>query len=153
MERNPEQFKKLGHETEYEYEYNKELLEAFETEHTRSYLINMDCFEFTSLCPITKQSDFATIKISYIPDKLCVESKSLKLSLFSFRNVGIFHEDLVNVILNDLIELLKPKYIEVLGDFNSRGGISIKPYANYGKENTEFEDYAFERLKFNNFIK
>lgn len=147
MERNRENFKNLGKNSKITYEYNKEILEAFESEYTRSYLINLDCFEFTSLCPVTGQPDFGSIKISYIPDKLCIESKSLKFYLASFRNVGIFHEDLVNTILDDLIELLNPKYIEVFGDFNSRGGIAIHPYANYGIKNTKYEDFAFEKLK------
>lgn len=74
-----------------------------------------NCPEFTSLCPITGQPDFAEIRISYIPDIKMVESKSLKLYLFSFRNHGAFHEDCVNIIMKDLIHLMNPKYIEVTG--------------------------------------
>ena len=92
-----------------------------------------NCPEFTSLCPITGQPDFATIYISYVPDVRMVESKSLKLYLFSFRNHGDFHEDCVNIIMKDLIALMDPKYIEVWGKFTPRGGISIDPYCNYGK--------------------
>ena len=84
--------------------------------------------------------------ISYIPDKLMVESKSLKLYLFSFRNHGDFHEDCVNIIMKDLIRLMQPRYIEVWGKFTPRGGISIDPYCNYGKEGTAFEDMAKQRL-------
>ena len=95
---------------------------------------------------MTGQPDFATIYISYVPDKLMVESKSLKLYLFSFRNHGDFHEDCVNIIMKDLIKLMDPKYIEVWGKFTPRGGISIDPYCNYGKPDTMWEKAAFERL-------
>ena len=105
-----------------------------------------NCPEFTSLCPITGQPDFAEIRISYIPDVKMVESKSLKLYLFSFRNHGAFHEDCVNIIMKDLIRLMNPKYIEVTGLFTPRGGISIYPYANYGRPGTRFEQLALQRL-------
>ena len=90
--------------------------------------------------------DFATIHIDYIPDVKMVESKSLKLYLFSFRNHGAFHEDCVNIIMKDLIKLMDPKYIEVTGIFTPRGGISIYPYCNYGRPNTKFEQLAEKRL-------
>jgi 7-cyano-7-deazaguanine reductase len=83
----------------------------------------------------------------YIPDKRMVESKSLKLYLFSFRNHGDFHEDCVNVIMKDLIKLMDPKYIEVTGFFLPRGGISIFPYANYGRPGTKYEKMALHRLE------
>ena len=102
--------------------------------------------KFTSLCPITGQPDFAAITISYVPDVKMVESKSLKLYLFSFRNHGDFHEDCVNIIMKDLIRLMEPKYIEVWGKFTPRGGISIDPYCNYGKPGTRWEQVAWERL-------
>ena len=92
------------------------------------------------------QPDFAEIRICYIPDIRMVESKSLKLYLFSFRNHGAFHEDCVNLILDDLIKLMDPKYIEVTGLFTPRGGISIYPYANYGRPGTKYERLAEERL-------
>lgn len=95
---------------------------------------------------ITGQPDFATIYISYIPSVKMVESKSLKLYLFSFRNHGDFHEDCMNIIMNDLIELMDPKYIEVWGKFTPRGGISIDPYTNYGKPGTKYEEMANYRL-------
>ena len=95
---------------------------------------------------MTGQPDFATIHIRYIPGKKMVESKSLKLYLFSFRNHGDFHEDCVNIIMKDLIGLMQPKYIEVFGEFTPRGGIAIHPFANYGREGTEFEQLARERL-------
>ena len=94
----------------------------------------------------TGQPDFAEIRISYLPDKRMVESKSLKLYLFSFRNHGSFHEDCVNIIMKDLIRLMEPKYIEVTGIFVPRGGISIYPYANYGRPGTKYEEMAQYRL-------
>jgi len=95
---------------------------------------------------MTGQPDFATIYISYVPDVKMVESKSLKLYLFSFRNHGDFHEDCVNIIMKDLIKLMDPKYIEVWGKFTPRGGISIDPYTNYGKPGTMWEQVATDRL-------
>jgi 7-cyano-7-deazaguanine reductase len=89
----------------------------------RDYWITFETDEFTSLCPITGQPDFARITIEYIPDQLCVESKSLKLFLFSFRNEGSFYEDVTNRIYSDLFGLLKPRHLIVVGDFTARGGI------------------------------
>jgi len=138
----------LGNQkVEYQYSYNPDILEAFENKHPEyDYFVKFNCPEFTSLCPKTGQPDFATIYISYVPDKLLVESKSLKLYLFSFRNHGDFHEDCVNIIMKDLIKLLDPKYIEVWGKFTPRGGISIDPYCNYGKKGTKWEAVAEKRL-------
>lgn len=131
----------------YPQNYDKNILEFFENKHKdNDYFVKLNCPEFTSLCPITGQPDFACIYISYIPDKKLVESKSLKLYLFSFRNHGDFHEDCINIIMKDLINLLEPKYIEVLGKFLPRGGISIDPFANYGKRGTEYEVMAKKRL-------
>lgn len=122
--------KALGRKvTEYPKDYNPSLLETFDNKHPDvDYWVTFNCPEFTSLCPKTGQPDFASITIQYIPDKKLVESKSLKLYLFSFRNHGDFHEDCVNIILKDLWKLMKPKYIEVLGRFLPRGGISIDPF-------------------------
>ena len=101
-------------------------LEAFENRHRdRDYWITFDCPEFTSLCPVTGQPDFGHVAIRYIPDKLCLESKSLKLYLFSFRNHGAFHEEVVNRVLDDIVKTIKPRKIIVKGEFNPRGGISI----------------------------
>lgn len=137
----------LGAKTEYKDDYAPEVLEAFDNKHpNRDYWVTFNCPEFTSLCPITGQPDFATISISYIPDIKMVESKALKLYLFSFRNHGDFHEDCVNIIMNDLIALMGPRYIEVTGIFTPRGGISIYPYTNYGKKGTSYEQMAHERL-------
>ena len=107
-------------------------------------LVTFTCPEFTSLCPKTGQPDFAKILISYIPRERMVESKSLKLYLFSFRNHGDFHEDCVNIIMKDLIALMDPKYIEVTGLFTPRGGIAIYPFANYG--DAEHQDLVKSRL-------
>jgi 7-cyano-7-deazaguanine reductase len=100
-------------------------LETFPNPHPgRDYEIVHTCPEFTALCPKTGQPDFGTIEIRYIPDRKCVELKSLKLYLFAFRDRGIFYEDVTNVILNDLVEATKPREMTVLGSFRVRGGIS-----------------------------
>ena len=133
--------------TKYPATYTPEVLETFLNKHQENdYFVKFNCPEFTSLCPITGQPDFASITISYIPDMKMVESKSLKLYLFSFRNHGDFHEDCVNIIMKDLIRVMDPKYIEVWGKFTPRGGISIDPYANYGKPGTKWEELAWQRL-------
>ena len=146
--REKENLTKLGSQkTEYKTEYDRELLETFGNKHPdNDYFVKFNCPEFTSLCPITGQPDFATIYIDYIPDVKMVESKSLKLYLFSFRNHGAFHEDCVNIIMKDLIRLMNPKYIEVTGIFTPRGGISIYPYCNYGRPGTKYEKLAEQRL-------
>ncbi|MBC2049010.1 preQ(1) synthase [Listeria booriae] len=138
----------LGNQgTEYRMDYAPGVLEAFPNKHPdNDYFVKFNCPEFTSLCPMTGQPDFATIYISYVPGEKMVESKSLKLYLFSFRNHGDFHEDCINIIMKDLIKLMGPKYIEVWGKFTPRGGISIDPYANYGKPGTRFEEVAMHRL-------
>lgn len=146
---NPNQYslKQLGKETIYTFSYDPNVLESVPNPHPqRDYFIKFNCPEFTSLCPITGQPDFATIYISYIADKLIVESKSLKLYLFSFRNHGGFHEDCVNKIADDLIKLLSPRYLEVWGKFTPRGGLSIDPYVNYGKEKSIYAKMANKRL-------
>ncbi|MBP5777102.1 MAG: NADPH-dependent 7-cyano-7-deazaguanine reductase QueF [Prevotella sp.] len=145
--RENDNLKALGKKTEYRMDYAPEVLETFENKHPENdYWVQFNCPEFTSLCPITGQPDFAEIKILYIPDKRMVESKSLKLYLFSFRNHGDFHEDCVNTIMKDLVKLMDPKYIEVVGLFTPRGGISIYPYANYGRSGTKYADFAERRL-------
>ena len=137
----------LGKKTDYPFDYAPEVLETFENRHPdNDYWVRFNCPEFTSLCPITGQPDFAEIRINYLPGKRMVESKSLKLYLFSFRNHGDFHEDCVNTIMKDLIRLMEPKYIEVIGLFTPRGGISIYPYANYGQPGTKYEEMAQFRL-------
>lgn len=125
---------KLGSQgTKYPTDYDPDLLETFINKHPENeYVVNFDCPEFTTLCPMTGQPDFGHLIISYIPNERMVESKSLKLYLFSFRNHGDFHEDCVNIIMKDLWNLMQPRYIEVKGYFMPRGGITINPFANYG---------------------
>ena len=116
--REQEGLQALGKKTEYKSDYAPEVLETFQNKHPENdYWVQFNCPEFTSLCPITGQPDFAEIKILYMPGERMVESKSLKLYLFSFRNHGDFHEDCVNVIMKDLVKLMDPKYIEVIGLF------------------------------------
>ncbi len=147
MEKRTDSLQLLGQKTYYKQDYAPEVLETFENKHPENdYWVQFNCPEFTSLCPITGQPDFAEIRISYIPDIRMVESKSLKIYLFSFRNHGDFHEDCVNIIMKDLIKLMDPKYIEVTGFFTPRGGISIYPYCNYGRKGTIYEEIAQKRL-------
>ena len=147
-ERKDEGLKALGKVTDCKTDFDPSVLETFINKHPENdYWVRFNCPEFTSLCPITGQPDFAEIRIEYIPDIKMVESKSLKLYLFSFRNHGDFHEDCVNKIMKDLIHLMNPKYIEVSGFFTPRGGISIYPYANYGRPGTKYEELAEYRMK------
>ncbi len=142
-----EELNSLGKATAYDFNYHPEVLETFDNKHPgNDYRVKFNCPEFTTLCPITGQPDFATLYISYIPNLKMVESKSLKLYLLSFRNHGDFHEDCVNIIMKDLIKLMDPRYIEVWGKFTPRGGISIDPYCNYGKPDTKFVAMAEYRL-------
>jgi len=129
----------LGNQgVQYSDQYNPGVLETFVNKHPENeYLVTFNCPEFTTLCPKTGQPDFGHIYISYIPREKMVESKSLKLYLFSFRNHGDFHEDCVNIIMKDLVALMDPKYLEVTGWFMPRGGISIYPFANYADKEHE----------------
>lgn len=146
-DRKEEGLKALGGKSVYKEDYSPEVLESFENQHQdNDYWVRFNCPEFTTLCPVTGQPDFAEIRITYIPDVKMVESKSLKLYLTSFRNHGGFHEDTVNTIMKDLIALMDPKYIEVTGIFTPRGGISIYPYANYGRPGTKYEALAEQRF-------
>ena len=130
--------KSLGNQkTEYRYEgADENLLEAFDNPMTGPGIgsVRIDAPEFTSLCPKTGQPDFATIVVEYIPDKACVESKSFKLYLGSFRNHKAFHEQCVQKIASDLIYLLDPKVLMVRGEFTPRGGIPFWPTIRYEKE-------------------
>ena len=147
MNRAGDNLKALGSKTKYSMDYAPEVLETFENKHKENdYWVRFNCPEFTSLCLITGQPDFAEIRIEYIPDVKMAEGKSLNLYLFSFRNHGDFHEDCVNIIMKDLIRLMNPKYIEVEGLFTPRGGISIYPYANYGRPGTKYEALAEHRM-------
>lgn len=110
-------------------------LETFENAFPgRDYIITFDCPEFTSLCPVTNQPDFGHVTIKYIADKNCIESKSLKLFLFSFRNHNTFHEEAVNTILSALVEACSPRWMEVTGVFRPRGGIALTIVAEEGKK-------------------
>jgi 7-cyano-7-deazaguanine reductase len=107
-------------------------LETFPNHHAdREYVVTLRTEEFTCVCPATGQPDFARLTIQYIPDRLILESKSLKLYLWSFRNEGVFHEHVTNVILDNLAETLAPRWCKVTADFSVRGGISITVEAEY----------------------
>ena len=109
-------------------------LETFQNSHPdRDYLIKFDCPEFTSICPITGQPDFGQIIIEYIAGQRCVESKSLKIYLFSYRNHGAFHEQVTNMILDDLVAACEPRWAKVSGIFRPRGGIAIEVFAEHGE--------------------
>ena len=137
----------LGAKAEIPQDYDPGVLETFDNAHPdRDYFVTLRCPEFTTLCPITGQPDFGTLIINYIPNKRMVESKSLKLYLFSFRNHGDFHEDVTNIILNDLVKLMEPKYIEVKGLFVPRGGISIHPFANWANPEFGYQEKAEARI-------
>ena len=138
---------KLGNQhTVYSDDYNPGVLETFINKHPdNDYVVSFDAYEFTSKCPKTGQPDFAKVVISYIPNERMVESKSLKLYLFSFRNHGDFHEDCMNIVMKDLIKLMDPKYIEVRGIFSPRGGISIFPFANWANPKFNFNELANQR--------
>mgnify|MGYP001335721365 FL=1 len=115
---------------------HKDILETFDNpSKNNDYLITMDVPEFTCLCPLTGQPDFAEFEINYIPDKKCVELKSLKLYMASYRDVGAFHEDNTNQILSDLVELTKPRYMSVVGYWKVRGGIITTVTTKYIKKN------------------
>lgn len=146
--RNRGKLTQLGNaKTAYPSDYDPSVLETFENRHQdRDYMVTFRCPEFTTLCPITRQPDFATLYVNYIPDVKMVESKSLKLYLFSFRGHGDFHEDVCNVILNDLRDLMEPKYIEVRGLFYPRGGISIYPFANWANPKFGYAEIARRRM-------
>jgi len=138
MEKKQEKYSELTilkeSETSYPESPDEARLEIFENRFsTRDYWITFDCPEFTSRCPITNQPDFGNITIRYVPDKGCIESKSLKLYLFSFRNHATFHEEVVNRILDDIVAACKPRKAIVFGDFNPRGGIRIKVEAEYSR--------------------
>ena len=123
----------LGRKTPVPSHPSKARLETFPNPKAgRSYEITFSTTEFTSLCPVTGQPDFATITIRYIPNRRCVESKSLKLYLHSFRNVGSFAEAVTNRILDDLVRAIAPRHAVVTGEFAARGGIALKVSASFG---------------------
>jgi 7-cyano-7-deazaguanine reductase len=123
----------------------KAVLETFPNKYAaRDCVVEFQCPEFTSICPITGQPDFARITITYVPDQKCLESKSLKLYLFSFRNTGMFHEEITNRVLDDLVKACEPKWARVLGRMNPRGGISIDVIAEHTRPG--YEPPAHARL-------
>lgn len=137
--------KALGEsKTTYPMTYDPTSLESFPNPQTDvEYVIEIEAPEFTCLCPKTGQPDFGEILISYAPDLLCLESKSLKLYLFSFRQTGAFHEDVTNRIARDLYNLLNPNWVQVTGKFKARGGITFHPTVRLEKDfNMEGEDSA-----------
>lgn len=138
----------LGNQnTPYTYDYNPGLLEKFPNSHSKSdSWTSFVCTEFTSLCPKTAQPDFAKVFINYIGAKEMVESKSLKLYLFSFRNHGGFHEDCIETICSDLYKLIKPKFIEVIGEFTPRGGITIYPYVSKSNSVLKYKKLKEHRM-------
>lgn len=136
-QKNPDRLKGLtllsANERRYPQSPEDAKLETFENMYPENdYVITFDCPEYTSLCPVTGQPDFGHIIIRYIADKRCVESKSLKLYLFSFRNTNTFHEESVNRILKDFVEACHPRKAEVVGLFRPRGGIAINVKATFG---------------------
>jgi len=134
-------------ETHYPSTYSPDILESFPNKNPKSDAwTTFVCTEFTSLCPKTAQPDFAKVYINYIADKTMVESKAMKLYLFSFRNHGDFHEDCIQKICDDLVKLMKPKYIEVIGEFTPRGGICIYPYASASNTATKYKKIKEHRF-------
>jgi 7-cyano-7-deazaguanine reductase len=124
-------FAALGRPSQYRYDRpDPDVLEAFENpEPGAEWVVSLLCSEFTSLCPVTGQPDYGRMRIDYVPARLCVESKSLKIYLMGYRNHGTFHEACVNRVADDLWVKLSPRYLRVFGDFNPRGGIAIRPLA------------------------
>ena len=134
-------------QTIYPATYSPKILEAFDNKNPQSLAwTSLICTEFTSLCPKTSQPDFAKIFINYVAAEKMVESKSLKLYLFSFRNHGDFHEDCVQTICDVLVHLMEPKYLEVVGEFTPRGGIAIYPFASYSNSDKSFQNLKQERF-------
>lgn len=130
----------------YSTDYDPSILETFDNKHLdNDYTVTFDAYEGSSSCPITHQPDMFKLVLTYIPNIKMVESKSMKLYLFSFRNHGDFHEDVTNIIMKDLIALMDPKYIEIRMIFSPRGGISIFPFANWANPDFGYQDLAYRR--------
>ena len=143
-----ESVKLLGNtDTDYPTSYSPGVLEVFPNKNPLAQAwTTFICTEFTSLCPKTGQPDFARIYINYIADKKMIESKSLKIYLYSFRNHGDFHEDCIQKICDDLYNIMKPKYIEVVGEFTPRGGITIYPYCSKANSSANFKKLKESRF-------
>ena len=121
-------------------------LEVFVNPHPdRDYTIEMECPEFTSICPVTGQPDFGTMRIRYVPDQQCIELKSLKLYLWSYRQEGAFHEAVTNNILDDMVAACAPRQMTVVGDFNVRGGITTVVTAEFAR--AEYKDISPIRME------
>lgn len=151
QQRNKQELGELAHlgsqHTQYSMNYAPEVLEVFDNKNPgHEAWTSFLCTEFTSLCPKTNQPDFARVYINYIADKKMVESKSLKLYLFSFRNHGDFHEDCMQKICTDLFKIMKPKFIEVIGEFTPRGGITIYPYCSEAAKGKKYQDLKNHRM-------
>jgi 7-cyano-7-deazaguanine reductase len=146
----------LGKKRTSTYTYDPGLLEAVPLALGRAFAggigermwVSDNCLRFTSLCPVTGQPDWADLYLNYVPDRKLVESKSLKEYLHSFRMHGDFHEDVCRIIADDLVRCMAPRYLEVLGCFDSRGSIAIWPYVQYALPG----DAAMERLKEHRFL-
>lgn len=143
--------------TKYPQKPEDAVLDTFDNQNPKQmYLVPFICTEFTSLCPKTGQPDFAKFEIIYVPNTKMIESKALKLYLFSFRNQGEFHEDVTNRIFRDLWDVMKPKYMRVFGDFTVRGGIAIKPLVEQYQKNLTGQEFDsiyrlvenWDRIKF-----
>jgi 7-cyano-7-deazaguanine reductase len=139
----------LGKRRKTPFTYTPSLLEAVPMRLSREFVtdglwVSNNCLRFTSLCPVTGQPDWADIYLNYIPAESLVESKSLKEYLGSFRNHGDFHEDVCRIIADDLAKLLAPRYLEVIGHFDSRGSIAIWPYVQYASPGDEFAQKLLE---------
>jgi 7-cyano-7-deazaguanine reductase len=143
----------LGKRRATPFTYDAGLLEAIPLKLSREFVtdrmwVSNNCLRFTSLCPVTGQPDWADIHLSYIPAEHLVESKSLKEYLNSFRMHGDFHEDVCRVICDDLAKLLAPRYLEVIGHFDTRGSIAIWPYVQYARPGDEFAQKLLEHRLF-----
>jgi len=137
-DRDPSKFALLGQNQALPDKLSREILDTFPNHNAkRNYWIKLDCQDFSSLCPVTGQPDFARIKIEYIPGEICVETKSLKYYLAAFRNERAFNEEIVNRIADDLMETCQPRKLFVQGAFASRGGISLTVEANFPDEPVE----------------
>ncbi len=135
----------LGSSPKIPRDYDPKLLECFSCPPSESW-VSFIATEFTALCPKTGQPDFAKIFINYIPNNLMLESRSLKLYLFSFRNHGSFHEECVESICNDIKKLIKPKYLEVIGQFTPRGGISIFSFSSISNNEKKYKELRKGRI-------
>lgn len=136
-----------SHQTPFPEAYNPKLLEVFANKHPKQIAwTSFVCTEFTSLCPKTHQPDFARIFVNYIAHEKMVESKSLKLYLGSFRQHGGFHEDCIQTICNDLDKVLKARYLEVIGEFTPRGGITIYPFCQKANQEKAYQELKKTRL-------